>query len=190
MRALNAQMHSERITGGLSADQETELQCLVHQLPLSDEAPSTSTSVLVTPPSPNSSILLTLYFPYETNEDGTFVESANMIDEAILHDEYSDKMLVVNMSQITDDVQLETVSLLNLFGVLAIEMVKNVQLIPTPGLLNDVVHDDDVFEGIISPIMVESEHVDPPFSFDVLLRFVSCSDDVLALSSYIDMSLF
>ena len=113
-----------------------------------------------------------------------------MIDEAILHDEYSDKMLVIDMSQITDDVQLKTVSPLDLFGVLAIEMVKNVQLIPTPGLLIDVVHNDDVFEGIISPIVVESEHVDPPFSFDVLLRFVSCSDDVLALSSYIDMSLF
>ena len=63
MRALNAQMHSERIIGGLSTDQETELQCLLHQLQLSDEAPSTSTSVLVTPPSSNSSILLTLYFP-------------------------------------------------------------------------------------------------------------------------------
>ena len=63
MRALKAQMHSERITGVLNANQETELQCLVHQLQLSDEAPSTSTSILVTPLSPNSSILLTLYFP-------------------------------------------------------------------------------------------------------------------------------
>ena len=101
-----------------------------------------------------------------------------MIDEAIMHDDYSDKMLVVDMSQITDDVQLETVSPLDLFGVLDIEMVKDVQLIPTPRLLTDVVHDDDVFEGVISPVVVESEHVDPPFSFDVLLRFVSRSDDV------------
>ena len=85
---------------------------------------------------------------------------------------------------------METVSPLDLFRVLAIEMVKDVQLIHTPGLLTDVVHDDDVFEGIIRPVVVEPEHVDPPFSFDVLLRFVSRSDDVLALSSYIDMSLF
>nr|CAN68856.1 hypothetical protein VITISV_011242 [Vitis vinifera] len=122
-------------------------------------------------------VLIDVDYRYMTNEHGTSVESATMIDEAILHDEYSDKMLVIDMSQITDDVQLKTVSPLDLFGVLAIEMVKNVQLIPTPGLLIDVVHNDDVFEGIISPIVVESEHVDPPFSFDVLLRFVSCSDD-------------
>ena len=32
MRAQKAQMHSERITSGLSVDKETELQCLVHQL--------------------------------------------------------------------------------------------------------------------------------------------------------------
>ena len=28
--------------------------------------------------------------------------------------------------------------------------------------------DDDVFEGVTSPVVVESEHVDPPLSFDVL----------------------
>ena len=39
-------------------------------------------------------------------------------------------------------------------------------------------------------MVVESEHVDPPLSFDVLSGFVSLSDDVLTLSSYMDMSLF
>ena len=38
--------------------------------------------------------------------------------------------------------------------------------------------------------MVEPEHVNPPLSFDVLSGFISHSDDVLTLSSYMDMSLF
>ena len=45
--------------------------------------------------------------------------------------------------------------------------------------------------GVISPVVLESEHVDLPLSFDVLSGFVSHSDDdVLTLSSYMDMSLF
>ncbi|RVX08257.1 hypothetical protein CK203_017820 [Vitis vinifera] len=69
-------------------------------------------------------------------------------------------------------------------------MVEDVQLVLASGLLTAITHDDDVFEGVTSPVVVESEHVDPPLSFDVLSRFVSCSDDVLTLSSYMDMSLF
>ena len=49
VRKLEAQMHSKRITSGLSVDQKTELHCLVHQLQLSDKASDTSTSILVTP---------------------------------------------------------------------------------------------------------------------------------------------
>ena len=71
---------------------------------LSDGAPDTFASVLVTSPSPNHASLLTFYFPGETDEYGTSVEIADMIDEAILHDEYSDEMLIVDISQITDDV--------------------------------------------------------------------------------------
>ena len=44
--------------------------------------------------------------------------------------------------------------------------------------------------GVTSPVVVEFEHVDPPLSFDVLSGFISRSDDVLTLSSYMDMSLF
>ena len=113
-----------------------------------------------------------------------------MIDGAILRDEYSDEMLIVDISQITDDVQPETTSPLNLFGVLAIEMVEDVHLILASGLLTIVAHGDDVFEGVISLIVVESKHVDPPLYFNVLSRFVSHSNDVLALSSYMDMGLF
>ena len=51
-------MCSRRITSGLSVDQEVELQCLVHQLQLSDGASGTSSSVLVTPLSPNRTSLI------------------------------------------------------------------------------------------------------------------------------------
>ena len=49
-----------------------------------------------------------------------------MIDEIVSHDEYSDEMLMVDMSLITDDVQLETIYSLDLFRVFAIEMVDDV----------------------------------------------------------------
>ena len=44
--------------------------------------------------------------------------------------------------------------------------------------------------GVSSLVVVESKHVDPPLSFDVLSGFISHFDDVLTLSSYMDMSLF
>ena len=143
-------MYSERITSGLSVDQETELQCLVHLLQLGDRAPGTSTSILVTPLFPNHTSLLMLYFPKETDEYGTSVEIADMIDEVILRDEYSYEILMVDISQIIDDVQPTTTSPLNLFRVLAIEMAKDVQHVPIPGLLTVVAHDDDVLEGILA----------------------------------------
>ena len=69
-------------------------------------------------------------------------------------------------------------------------MVDDVQLVPALGMLTTVPPDDDVFMGATSPVVVESEHVDTPLSFDVLSGFVSRSDDVLTLSSYMDMSFF
>ena len=141
-------MHSKRITSGLNIDQETKLQCLVHQLQLSDGAPGTSTSILVTPLSPGHTSLLTLYFLEDTDEYGASIEIADMIDGTILHDEYSDEMFMVDMSQITNDVQPKTTSPLDMIGVLAIEMVEDVQLVPTLGLLTIVAHDDDVLEGV------------------------------------------
>ena len=69
-------------------------------------------------------------------------------------------------------------------------MVEDVHLILASGLLTIVAHGDDVFEGVISLIVVESKHVDPPLYFNVLSRFVSRFDDVLVFSSYMDMSLF
>ena len=133
---------------------------------------------------------MTLYFLDKTDQYGTSIEIADSIDGVVSHDEYSNEMFMVDMSQITNDVQPEIASPLNLFGVLAIEMVKDVQFVPAPRLLTDVIHDDDVFEGVISLVVVKFKHVDPSLSFDVLLGFVSRMDNVPALSSYMDMSFF
>ena len=171
--APETQIHLERIASGLSIDQETELQCLVHQLQLNDEAPGTSTSVLVTSSFPGHMSLLALYFLEDTNEYEASIEIADMIDGTIPHDEYSDEMFMVNMSQITNDVQLETTSPLDLFGVLAIEMVEDVQLVLTLRLLTAAAHDNDVLEGVISPVVVKSKHVDPPHFFFLYYRDLS-----------------
>ena len=93
---------------------------------MSDGTLDISTSVLVTPLFPDHTSLLTLYFPEKTDEYGTSIEIAGMIDGAILGDKYSDELIMVDMSQITEYVQLTIASPLDLFGVLVIEMVKDV----------------------------------------------------------------
>ena len=62
VRASEPQAPSDDIIGGLSTTQEVELH-LVQQLRLSDGAPSTSTSALTAPSSPDHMSLMTLYFP-------------------------------------------------------------------------------------------------------------------------------
>ena len=93
---------------------------------LSDGTLDISTSVLVTPLSPDHTSLLTLYFPKKTDEYGTSIEIVGMIDGAILGDKYSDELIMVDMSQITEYVQPTIASPLDLFGVLVIEMVEDV----------------------------------------------------------------
>ena len=100
MRALGPQMPSDGIIGGLSTIQEVELQRLVYQLQLSDEAPDTLPSTLVVPSSPDRMSLMTLYFPDEIDEHEIFAEIGDIVDGTIPHDEYIDKMLVMSMSQI------------------------------------------------------------------------------------------
>ncbi|KAL6312326.1 hypothetical protein AAG906_008023 [Vitis piasezkii] len=100
-----------------------ELQCLVHQLQLSDGTLDISTSVLVTPLSPDLTSLLTLlklYFPEKTDEYGTSIKIAGIIDGAILGDKYSDELIM---------------------------------LVPTPWLFTTIAHDDDVLENVISPVV-------------------------------------
>ncbi|RVW77767.1 hypothetical protein CK203_050316 [Vitis vinifera] len=175
---------------GFTFDEEVELQRLVHQLRLSDGAPGTSASALATPSFPNHMSLMTLYFLDEVDEHGTFAEIRDMVDGVVPHDRYIDEMLAMSMSQIDGIVQPEFASPFDLFGVSAIEVAEEIQIAPALEFSEDDIVDDDVFVCVNSPVMVESKHVDPPLSFDILSRFVSHSDDLLTFSSYMDMSLF
>ena len=74
VRTLELQSHPDGIIWELNIIQEVELQCLIHQLQLSDGAPSTSASTLVVPSSLDRVSLMTLYFPDEVNEYETFAE--------------------------------------------------------------------------------------------------------------------
>ena len=100
MRASGPQMPSDGIIGGLSTIQEAELQRLVYQLQLSDEAPDTLASTLVVPSSPDRMSLMTFYFPDKIDEHEIFAEIGDIVDGAVPHDEYIDEMLVMSMSQI------------------------------------------------------------------------------------------
>ena len=73
-----------------------------------------------------------------------------------------------------------------MFGVSTIEILERTQTIPIPELLED---DNSLFEGTISPVEGASDLVDPFLSFDVLLGFVSRSDNV-SITSFMDLSIF
>ena len=66
--------------------------------------------------------LMTLYFPDEVDEHGTFSEIGDIVDGAVPHDEYIDEMLAMSMSQIDGVVQLELDSPFDIFEVSAIEI--------------------------------------------------------------------
>ena len=83
---VEPQAPTDGIIGGLSTTQEVELQCLVQQLQLSDRAPGTSTFALTAPSSPDHMSLMTLYFPDEIDENGTFVEIGDIEDAAMPRD--------------------------------------------------------------------------------------------------------
>ena len=100
MRTSKPQMSSNGIIGRLSTIQEVELQRLVHQLQLSDGDPDTLASALAAPSFPDHMSLMTLYFPDEINEHGTFFEIGDIVDGVVLYDEYIDEMLAMSMSQL------------------------------------------------------------------------------------------
>ncbi|RVW71021.1 Transposon Ty3-I Gag-Pol polyprotein [Vitis vinifera] len=88
VRASEPHAPSDGIIGGLSTTQEAELQRLVQQLQLSDGAPGPSASVLIAPPSPDRTSLMTLCFPDEIDDHGTFAEIGDVVDGAVPRDEY------------------------------------------------------------------------------------------------------
>ncbi|RVW22168.1 Retrovirus-related Pol polyprotein from transposon 17.6 [Vitis vinifera] len=152
----------EEIDSVVHTDRETDLQHLFHQLQLSDGAPDSPFPLTITPTSPDRASMLSLCFPEEITGDGVMVDSTEMIDGVVSHDEYRDEMDMMTMSQITSIT------------------------LPVPELPED---DSSLFEGIVSPVEGASDLVDPSLSFDVLSGFVSRSDDV-SVASFMDLSIF
>ena len=133
--------------------------------------------------------LMTLYFPYEVNEHGTFAEIGDKVNGVVPYDRYIDEMLAMSMSCIDWIVQPEFSSSFDLFGVSAIEVVEEIQIASDLEFLEDVVVVDVLFEGLIGPVEGASDFVDLPISFDVLSGFVSSSNDDHD-SSVMDLSIF
>ncbi|RVW21342.1 Transposon Ty3-I Gag-Pol polyprotein [Vitis vinifera] len=186
VRGSETRPRLEEIDSVVHTNRETDLQHLFHQLQLSDGAPDSLFPLTITPTSPDRASMLSLCFPEEIIGDGVMVDSTEMIDGVVSHDEYRDEMDMMTMSQITSIVQLQPVSAFDMFGVSTIEVFEGTQTLLIPELPED---DSSLFEGIVSPVEGASDLVDPPLSFDVLSGFVSRSDDV-SVASFMDLSIF
>ncbi|RVW88669.1 hypothetical protein CK203_043728 [Vitis vinifera] len=130
VRASEPHAPSDGIIGGLSTTQEAELQRLVQQLQLSDGAPGPSASVLIAPPSPDRTSLMTLCFPDEIDDHGTFAEIGDVVDGAVPRDEYVDEMLAMSLSQTEEIAPPELASPFDLFGVSVLEIAERSRLPP------------------------------------------------------------
>ena len=92
----------EEIHSVVHTDREIELQHLFHQLQLSDEAPDTFVSMVITPTSLDRASMLSLCFLEEIIDDGVVVDPIEMIDGVVPHDEYRDEMDMMTVIQITN----------------------------------------------------------------------------------------
>ncbi|WKA13007.1 hypothetical protein VitviT2T_030344 [Vitis vinifera] len=178
VRASKAHAPSDGIVGGLSTTQEAELQHLVQQLRLRDGAPGSSTSVLIAPSSPDRTSLMTLCFPDETDEHGTFAGIGDVVDGAAPHDEYIDEMLALSLSQIEETIQPGLASSFDLFEVFVIELAEESLTAPALEIAENAIVFDDLIDSHVGIVEGASDFVDPPLSFDVLSGFVSRSDIV------------
>ncbi|RVW34783.1 Transposon Ty3-I Gag-Pol polyprotein [Vitis vinifera] len=140
---------------------------------LSDGAPDTSVSMVITSSLDRAS-LLSLCFPYEVTDDGVVVDPIEMIDGVVSHDEYRDEMKMMTMSQITNIVQLQLVSPFDMFGVSTTEVVEESQTILVPELLKD---DGSLFEGTVSHISISVPYSPIPQIFDVDDEIVQPNSD-------------
>ena len=138
-------------------------------------APDTSTT-LITPPSPGRSSVLTMCFPDEIADYGG-------IDGVMSSDDYDGELLWMVISKPEPD------SALSYFRVLALRDDEDASLAPDDDVITGDVIVDIASSDNLGHVVGESDAVDPPLSFDVLSRFVSRSNDVLAFSS-MDLSIF
>ena len=133
--------------------------------------------------------LMTLCFPEEIDDHGTFVEISDIVNEAAPHDEYIDEMFAMSLSQIEEITPLELASPFYLFEVSVLEIVEEIQVAPALEVAEDVIVVDGLFDGPVGLVEGAFDFVDPPLSFYVLSGFVSRHDYVSDFSS-MDLSIF
>ena len=165
-----------------------ELQHLFHHLQLGDETLGPPISVMIAPSSPNRASFLYLCCPDETTDCEVVVEPTGVTDEVAPRNEYRDEIYMMSMSQIVEMVQPEPASPFDLFGVSTIEVAEEIQTVLALELMEVVTISDDLFDDTFSSIEGASKFMDPPLSFDILSRFISCSNYVY--DSYMDLSIF
>ena len=112
-----------------------------------------------------------------------------MINGVVHHDEYSDEMNMLGISQFLNVVQRKPFLPLELFEVSIIEIAEGDQTVPIPELLTFVIPTIHIYQGTVGPIEGASDFVDPPLSFDILLGFVT-SYDYVSDDSVMDLSIF
>ena len=85
-----------------------------------------------------------------------------------LPNDYQDEIAMMSLSQIVDTIQLDSFTPTATSEASTIEIFDIVQTRPISNLFNeDVSLTDDVLEGTVSSIVVVSDFVDSPNSFDV-----------------------
>ena len=155
--------------------QHVELHQIFSQLQLRGGAPDTSTT-LIASPSLGWSSVLTMCFPNE-------IADYRGIDGVMSSDDYDEELLRMVISQPEPD------SALSDFHVLALRDDEDASLTPNDDAIMGDVIVDIASPDILGHVVGESNAMDPPLSFNVLLGFVSRSDDVLTFSS-MDLSIF
>ena len=96
---------------------------------------------------------------------------------------------MMSLIQMTDDTHPDSVVAFDETPVVEVSDVVQIDSTPEMFCVDVGLTDAFMFEGAVSPMVVVSDSMDSPLSFDVLSGFVSRVDDVLT-SSYMDMSLF
>ena len=136
---------------------------------------NTSTT-LIAPPSPGQCSVFTMCFPDE-------IVDYEGIDGVMSSDDYVEELLQMAISQPDPD------STLSDFCVLALRDYEDDPLVPAAAVVVDDVIVDIASPDVLGHVVGESDSMGPPLSFDILSRFVSRLDDVLAFSS-MDLSIF
>ena len=116
---------------------------------------------------------MTLCFPDEIDEHGTFLEIGDIVDRVVPRDEYVDEMFAMSLSQ-TEEIALpELASPFDLFGVSVLQIAEEIQVAPALEVVEDVIVAVGLFDGLVGLVEGASDFVDPPLSFDVLSRLAT-----------------